>query len=320
LAEILILSAGRRVSLCRAFVAAAAQRGVAVAAADMKPEMSSACRDVGQAYNLPHVRSADYPAALEALCRAQGVRLVVPTIDTELPVLAALKDHFATFGCALAVSDLPLVQACDDKRLTASYFAANGVRSPAILDKSALAFPAIMKPFDGSLSVGIKVLRAPEDVLPADLRDPRNMFCQYLDPAVFQEFTCDAYFDRTGTMRCVIPRLRVEVRGGEVSKGLTVRNNIVDYLREGMGHLAGAFGCLTIQVMRNAETGEIFLIEVNPRFGGGYPLTAESGGIFHEWLIDECLFGKAIPDFDGWQDGLLMLRYDAAVFVSPSDA
>ena len=313
--DILILSAGRRVSLYRLFAEAAAARGLSVATADMNPEMSSACRVSDLSFQLPHVRSENYATMLEECCRQHGVRLVIPTIDTELPVLALLKSRFASFGCTLAVSALPVIEACGDKRKTVSFFAPYGLRSPAVMDVPNLSYPLIVKPYDGSLSAGISILRNPDELTPAHLSEPRNMFCEYLEPDAHDEFTCDAYYDRQGHMRCVVPRLRVEVRGGEVSKGQAVRNNIVPHLRERIGRIEGALGCLTIQVMRHRETEEISLIEVNPRFGGGYPLTARSGGRYHEWLIDEHLQDKAIPDFDDWQDDLLMLRYDAEVFV-----
>jgi carbamoyl-phosphate synthase large subunit len=316
LTDVLILSAGRRVSLFRAFAAAATERGLSVATADMRPEMSSACQVSGHSFTLPHVRSEEYANALERCCRDNGVRLVIPTIDTELPILADLRPRFAAFGCMLAVSSPEIIAACADKRLTRSFFDRHRLHSPAIFDPGQLAYPLIVKPYDGSLSAGISILHTPEQLTAAHLAEPRNIFCRYLDPSDYQEFTCDAYYDRDGVMRCIVPRLRVEVRGGEVSKGRTVRNNIVEYLKERIGILEGALGCLTIQVMRHRETGEIFLIEVNARFGGGYPLTAGSGATYHAWLIDEHLRNQSVGDFfDDWESDLLMLRYDGEVFV-----
>jgi carbamoyl-phosphate synthase large subunit len=313
--DILILSAGRRVSLVRLFREAAAQRGLTVATADMRPLMSSACQDSGDWFELPDVRSADYSSILEDYCRSAGVRLLVPTIDTELPLLAQLKDRFAGFGCMIAVSELDLINHCADKRLTGVLFEAMGLKMPRQMNVEALSYPLIVKPYDGSLSVGISVLRDPAELTPAHLNNPRNMFCQYLEPADYQEFTCDAYFDKEGQIRCVVPRMRIEVRGGEVAKGQAVRNEIVPFLFNHLRQLPGAIGCLTIQIMRHRTSGDMFLIEVNARFGGGYPLTAQAGGCYHKWLIDEYILGRNVIDYDGWQDRLLMLRYDAEIFV-----
>lgn len=313
--DILILSAGRRVSLTRLFRQAAAPHNLTVATADMRPAMSSACQDSRDWVELPHVRDADYAQRLENYCRSAGVQLVVPTIDTELPLLASLKARFAAFGCTLAVSDLALVEHCADKRMTGALFEPLGLKMPRRMEIDALSYPLIIKPYDGSLSAGISVLREPTELTQSHLENPRNMFCQYLEHTEHDEFTCDAYFDRTNHIRSVVPRLRLEVRGGEVSKGQTVRNDIVPFLTEHLAHLTGAVGCLTIQIMRHRETGEKYLIEVNARFGGGYPLTARSGANYHQWLIEEYVLNRPIGDYAGWQDRLMMLRYDAEIFV-----
>ena len=56
-------------------------------------------------------------------------------------------------------------------------------------------------------------------------------------------------------------------------------------------------------------------IEINPRFGGGYPLSYNAGGNFPELLIREYFLNEAIEYFDNWKDDMLMLRYDDAVYI-----
>jgi carbamoyl-phosphate synthase large subunit len=313
--EILILSAGRRVSLTRLFRHAAATHGLTVATADMRPSMSSACNDNKYKVELPHVHAPDYAERLENYCRNNKVRMVVPTIDTELPILSELKQRFAAFGCTLVVSDIAMVDHCADKRLTAALFEPLGLKMPRLMEVKNLSYPLIVKPYDGSLSAGISILRNPTELNQSHLDNSRNMFCQYLEHTDYEEYTCDAYFDCNNRIRSVVPRLRIEVRGGEVSKGQTVRNDIVPYLTKRLAYLPGAIGCLTIQIMRHRETGEKYLIEVNARFGGGYPLTAKCGAEYHKWLIQEYIMGEDIEEYHGWKNDLLMLRYDAEIFV-----
>lgn len=315
MAEILILSAGRRVSLLRAFEKASHEYGLRVSAGDMNPVMSSACQLAAKTITLPRNDSIEYHAVLRDYCVQNDVRLVVPTLDTELARLSKMRDEFAAFGCTIAVSEPDLIAICRDKRETATHFEKFGLRSPALFDPNALQFPVLVKPYDGSLSAGISILRSPEEVTPDIVANPKNIFCAYLEPRDFEEFTCDAYFNSNGDIRCVVPRLRVEVRGGEVSKGRTAKNDIVPFLFSQLAQLPGARGCMTIQIMRHKETGALFLIEINPRFGGGYPLTARCGAAYHQWLIDEYVNGIDVPVFDDWTDNLTMLRYDAEVFV-----
>ena len=314
--EILITSAGRRVSLVQAFQHAADAAGAEVATADMNPEHSSACYISRKSVRLPHVLSDEYADALFDYCKVNSVRLVVPTLDTELAKLAELRDRLAAIDCAVVVSDRSLIDICRDKRRTADFFTRYGLNSPQLQTLPNLDYPVIVKPFDGSLSNGISILKSPDDLTKSIAQNPKNIYAQYLSHTEFSEYTCDVYFDRHSDLKCVVPRLRIETRGGEVSKGRTERNNIVPFLFDKLRRLEGARGCLTVQIMRHNNSQQLFLIEINPRFGGGYPLTAECGANYHSWLIDEYILGKQIRRHDDWTDGLTMLRYDAEVFVA----
>jgi carbamoyl-phosphate synthase large subunit len=77
--------------------------------------------------------------------------------------------------------------------------------------------------------------------------------------------------------------------------------------------IEGAYGPLTVQLFKT-RSGELEFIEVNPRFGGGYPLTMHAGADFAEYLLRD-LRGDELEYDSGWADGTLMLRYDAEVIV-----
>jgi carbamoyl-phosphate synthase large subunit len=106
----------------------------------------------------------------------------------------------------------------------------------------------------------------------------------------------------------------MEVRAGEVSKGITVKDKrLMDLARAVAEALPGAFGPLNIQCFMD-DSGKIQIIEINARFGGGYPLAHRAGARFTDWLLDE-LEGKLPSWSDDWTDDLAMLRYDEAIFV-----
>lgn len=313
--NVLLLSAGRRVSLARLLRGAIGRIGGALITADMRPEMSAACVDNGDFAVLPRVTDSGYAAALAQLCAERGIGLVFPTIDTELGVLAGLRAQLAAEGTQVVVCDAPLIAAARDKRLTAAHFAAFGVQSPGLMTVEAMRYPAIAKPFDGSLSRDITVLHQPGDLTEKVLQTPNIMFADYLDQAAHDEFTCDAYYTANGALRCVVPRQRIEVRGGEVAKARAVKNEILGLFQAQLAQVEGARGCLTFQFFRHRESGRLWLIELNPRFGGGYPLTAAAGAAYHDWAVREYLEGVTPAVYDSWQDGLTMLRYDGEVFT-----
>jgi carbamoyl-phosphate synthase large subunit len=312
----LLLSVGRRVELLRAFQAEAKARGIGggVFATDMNPCISAACRVADRAFRMPRVTDEGYLDELLKLCEEQRVGLVVPTIDTELMALAGAKARFADSGIQLVISDEALVRTCRDKRRTAELFASLDIDTPALMDPANLTFPCFSKPYDGSRSVGAKRLALPSDLTDSMRSDPKLIFMEYMD-STYDEFTVDAYFDRNGTLKCLVPRRRLEVRDGEVSKGVTRRGHVYDYLRDRLKKIQGARGCLTVQLFVSSDGRRYAALEVNPRFGGGYPLSYAAGANFPGWLLDEYLFGAALPFFEGWKQDLMMLRYDAQVLV-----
>lgn len=314
--NILLLSAGRRVSLLRGFKDACANENIKVFAADMFPDISSACNVADDSFELPHVLSNQYSDSLLKLCLNQNIQLVIPTIDTELPVLSNIREKFLKLDIKIVVSDAELISICNDKRLTALFFEENNLSTPKLYSKDDLNYPILVKPYDGSLSKGVELLRSSNELTSTITENPKNIYCEYVDHDENDEFTIDVYFDRLGSLKCVVPRQRVEVRGGEVSKGLTVRNSIIALLQENLAELKGARGCLTFQAFVNRQTHDVKFIEINPRFGGGYPLTRLAGADYQNWLVQEYLLGQDIEYFDQWRENTLMLRYDAEIIVA----
>ncbi|HEU4960641.1 MAG TPA: ATP-grasp domain-containing protein [Sphingomonas sp.] len=314
--DILLLSAGRRVELLEGFRSAAqhALPGARVLAADMRPALSAACQAADGCFALPPVGASDYADALADLCARETIGLVVPTIDTELATLARLREGFEAEGTQLVISDPVLVDACRDKAGVGALFDRLGLATPALMPRDALRFPCFTKPRDGSSSIGATRLDGPEELSQAMRDDPDRLFMDLVPPD-HVEVTVDLYYARDHTLKAVIPRQRIETRGGEVSKGITRRDWLHDLLRAKLARLDGARGCLTLQLFVPPAGDRVLAIEINPRFGGGFPLALAAGADFPAWLIGEYLLGETVDWFDGWEDRLVMLRYDAKVLV-----
>ncbi len=141
--------------------------------------------------------------------------------------------------------------------------------------------------------------------------------CIVQEVALGREFTINVYVSRSGKCICAVPHLRMEVRAGEVSKGVTVKDRrLMDLAQAVAEALPGAYGLLNVQCFMD-DSGVIRIIEINARFGGGYPLAHHAGGRFTDWLLDE-REGKGLSYSDYWTDDLAMLRYDEAVFIPGS--
>lgn len=314
--NVLILSAGRRVELVEAFQQALQRHfpSAHVFTTDLHATLSAACRVSAQSFKAPRVTEPSYVDYLLKLCVKEKIGLVVPTIDTELNVLAVNKARFEAKGIHLVISDPELVAVCRDKRATADTYARLNIDQPKIYDKDNIKFPSFCKPYDGSCSIGALPLYTPDMLTQELLDDEKNMFMELVGKE-YSEYTIDAYYDRHSKLCCLVPRERLEIRAGEVSKGATRKNYVYHYLRQRLVELGGARGCITVQVFANPQTQSIKALEINPRFGGGYPLAHAAGADYPDWLIREYLLGETLDFYEGWKNNLLMLRYDAKIIV-----
>ncbi|MDN3643798.1 ATP-grasp domain-containing protein [Lutimonas halocynthiae] len=315
--NILISSAGRRVSLIRSFIKEANKinKNIKIYAADANPNSSAACLVADAWFRVPLLDSKDYLNILIEECKRYNIGLIIPTIDTELQILADNISKLRENGIDAVISDSSFVKKCRDKRMIHDFFESKGVQVAKEYPKDKLEFPLFIKPSDGSRSVDIYYIETQEDLTDYHFSNDKFMFLEYLDQELYWEYTCDLYYDKKDNLKCVVPRKRIEVRDGEVNKGKTEKNELVPFIKNHLQTIKGARGCLTVQFFFNENLKKIIGIEINPRFGGGYPLSYLAGANFPKWIIEEYLLGNSVKYFDEWEKNLLMLRYDDEILV-----
>lgn len=315
--NILITSAGRRVSLVRAFKKELNKffpEGK-IYTVDMKPELSSACRISDGFFSVPKVTDSRYCNVITDICNRNNIQLLIPTIDTELITLSENVNYFRNQGIIPIVSSVEVIAMCRDKRKTHHYFDSIGFPRARDIDIKNHTFPIFAKPYDGSSSIGVKVIKGVDQLSESMIKNEKMMFLEYLSPEEFVEYTIDLYFDRYNNLKCAVPRERIEVRTGEVSKSVTRRNELYNLICAKFSYCHGFVGCITLQVFRSKISHDVYGIEINPRFGGGYPLSYLADANFPGMIIREYLNGDEISFFDDWIENMLMLRYDDEVIV-----
>ena len=316
--NILITSAGRRVSLVRFFKIELSKifPEAKVFSTDMNPEYSSACRVSDEFFKVPKATEPNYIDELLKISIANNVNLIVPTIDPELLVLSQNIELFKSHNIDIVLSDFEVIKIFRNKRLTHHFFEKYNIKTALEFDKQNYTLPLYIKPIDGSRSVDNYIISKESDLTEYHFSNEKLMFLEYLDHTKHTEFTIDMYYDKNHNLKCMIPRERLEVRDGEVNKAITKKNPFINELFNKMDHIEGFKGCVTLQVFVNKVTNTIYGIEINPRFGGGFPLSYLAGGNFPKWIIQEYLLNETlIPVCNNWEENLMMLRYDDEVLV-----
>ena len=315
----LLSSAGRRgelVSILRQ-VGEQLDRSVSVYAVDSSPYTSAGWLADGLR-RVPPVSEPAFPDRVLEICEELGVDHVIPTIDPELPVYAEHRKRFLDAGVTVWVSGPETVRIAQDKRLTNQWLRRHSF--PTVVQRDLhealadvrLRFPVVAKPNAGSASVGLDVVQSHQQLRLLD--ESLDYVIEDLAPGV--EHTVDVLVDGSGSCVAAIPRRRLEVRAGEVSKGQTVAEpRLVRLGTEIAERLPNAFGVLNIQMFWDALTSSIHVIEINARFGGGFPLSWNAGAHLPTWFVQH-LSGLDPPTASlDWAADRVMLRYDAGVYV-----
>ena len=282
---------------------------------DMNPELAPAAYVSDGCFEVLRVTDENYISQLLDICKKNEIGMIVPTIDTELLVLAENKKLFNDNDIIVCVSDLDFIKVCRDKRNTGDFLEKHNIRVPKAVDKYNPTFPLFAKPYDGSLSTNLHYIKNAEELTQDILDDPKLLFMEYIDKETYKEYTIDMYYGTDNCVKCIVPRERIKIRAGEINKGRTVKCPLMDYIKERLDKIEGCIGCICIQVFFNPLTEDVVGIEINPRFGGGYPQSYAAGGNYPEMLIKEYFLGEKIAYIDDWKDNMLMLRFDDAVYA-----
>ncbi len=313
----LLTSAGRRVELIRAFRRAHAALGLqgGVIAVDHDP-LAPALRAADQSYIVPPLHSPDYVPSLERICRDEGVGLIFPLIDPDIPVLAAHREVLEATGARLASVTPEAAAIAADKWRTTELLGELGLDPPRSWTEAAAVpaetpFPLFVKPRFGS---------AGKNTFRIGSRRELEFFAGYVPDPIIQEFlpgpeiTSDVICGLDGEVLAVVSRQRIEVRWGEVAKGVTLRDARIEEACVKVARALNAFGPITVQCLMKDGTPRFS--EINARLGGGAPLGIAAGADWPRWLLARAAGLPAeVPPLGTFARPLYMTRFDDSFFL-----
>jgi carbamoyl-phosphate synthase large subunit len=316
--NILLTAGSRRVPLVQAFRSALRSLGLpgSVIVSDVNP-LSPAVHVADRAYRVPMATDPAYLAEILAICQAERIRLVVPTIDDELPMLGAAREQFRRLGIVVACSPEETATVCNDKyetcvRLLQAEVPAAQSYLPDMVPAQP-RYPLFIKPRVGRGAVGAFPVRNEREL---------EFFLSYVQNPILQEFldgpefTIDVLCDFNGTPLSIVPRERVVIRAGVIDRGRTVNDPKLIALAEQACRALPFAGPVNIQCRMRGDEPVIF--EINPRFSGGIPLTIQAGADFPRMLLRLVLGGVVEPAIGSFRDELWMTSFESTFFLDPA--
>ncbi len=232
------------------------------------------------------------------------IDIVLPFVDPAVEVASRLKTKCSSVF--IPVSGVGICKVMFDKMLAAHWFEEHRITQPIFYEgKDNCNYPVILKPRWGSASKGIRVISREEE-FPSVLNRDEYIIQEYIADGT--EYTVDCYVGKNREIISVVPRIREEVVGGEVTRSRVVRDEAVIKVAEKILKAGDFRGPVTLQFIKDRKKERLYIIEINPRLGGGViaSISADSGMI--SFLIKEAL-GEEIKRVDDWKAGILMTRY-----------
>lgn len=317
--HILVTGVGRRVELMKAFRLAALKNEInlKIYGADMLGN-APALAYCDHTRKVVSMRDESYISDLLRICKNDKIDLVLPTIDTDLLVLSKNVDLFEKIGTKVLISKTDKIMICRDKNNTGDFFELCGLKAPKTYNDYKRyddRFPCFIKPKDGSSSINAFKVETKEE-----LETYANQVDDYIVQPFIEgkEYTVDIFCDFDGNPIYITPRQRIQVRAGEVLKTLIVDDEIIVEECKKLIEKFKPCGPMTVQLIRDNKTGDDYYIEINPRYGGGAPLSMKSGAVSAEALL-KMLVGKKVDYVENAACcGDVFSRFDDSVCISHS--
>ena len=295
--NILFTCAGRRTYLLKYFKENMAE-GDKVVATDMQLS-APALQAADVKLQVPAVYDPEYVNITLKICKEQKIDALISLNDLELPILAENKAKFEALGVKVIVSDPQVIDIAFDKYKTAQWVESLGLVAPKsyvrladvkeALAKGEIEFPLFMKPRWGSGSIGLESIADMEELdiyynllmkkIKKTILATASVGDEYImiqEKLTGNEFGLDIMNDLTGKNVAVSVKQKLAMRAGETDKAVTVDLPEVRDMGKKIGEALGNIGNLDVDIMQRAD-GAYCVLELNPRFGGGYPFSYEAG-------------------------------------------
>jgi len=239
----------------------------------------------------PAVVSPDYEDFIRNVIIAYKVDCVFVTHPNDTTIWSKLKE---TFDCRVFVNDATIVDIADDKQKTYEWCINNDIDIPNVVDVNYR--PCVIKPLRGCGSNGVVFLKdnAPSPDVSSE--------CIIQRLITGDEYTVDVITDENSNIINIVPKKRLLIKNGQSFKSVTCMDyDIIEFVRNVVSKLKSKY-VINVQVIKERDTNNIFLIEINPRWATTISLSIEAGVNMPVMLIENDYTPKEV------RNNLLMIR------------
>lgn len=299
----LFLGGGKRVSLMQRFILAADKLKLKANLYSYDKELNQPVSSLAKVIKGSELENPRCESEVEKIIIERKIDLIISNIDPATLIHSRLARKF---DAASFCSSVETALFCLSKKEFQTTCESNGLNVIPLATSG--LFPCFAKPDKGSSSIGAQTISSQREL--EELSDRDNyIFQKYIEGT---EISVDAYISRVGEICAISPRERHKTLGGEsvVTKtfdDLEIRESSCEIIRK-----LNLIGPITIQFIREHSTKNLYLLEVNPRFGGGVIASIEAGFDIPMMMIQERLGMNPIKIRKGRT--LVMKRYFAEVF------
>lgn len=329
--NILFTSVGRRSYLVHYFKEVLGEQGEIHVA--NSSAISPAFQAADYAVVTPLIYDDDYIPFLLEYCKSRKINAIIPLFDVDLPILSKNKGVFSEIGVTVIVSDPQTIAVCNDKWNTYKFLIKNHLPAPrtfialedalTAIRKKEINYPVIVKPRWGMGSLAIYEAESEEELRIFYNKTRRKIFKTYLkyesesapdecvliqEKIVGQEYGLDVINDLKGCYQTTIVKRKYAMRSGETDCAITIDNEELREIGKCLGKTLHHIGNLDVDAFVN-ERGGIYILEMNARFGGGYPFSHKAGvdlpRAILQWLCGEDVqqeLLKALPGVMAMKD------------------
>ena len=320
--NILVTSAGIRGYIIRYFKESIGNEGKIFAADSSR--YAPALYNADACFIIPQANKENYIDELLKLCIKNKIDGIVSLNDMELPVLAKNKKIFSDNNIKLIISSQDVVEICCDKYKIYGFLIKNGFQTPKTyislektlkdIQKNILCFPLLIKPREGSASIGIKKIENEEN-LRISFENNDNLMIQEMLKG--QEFGVDVFNDSSHQPVSIYVKKKIKMRAGETDKAISIYDKeIIEIIKKFSAKLE-LYGPADIDLIK--QNNKYYITDVNPRFGGGYPLSHALGAEFPKKIISLIKSEEIKADYHKYNEDTVMMKQYDCVIINTKD-